>query len=324
MTDLPLSDILTLLAGVAATASLAGILAGLLGVGGGIVLVPVLSWMLVTTGFADSYAMHMAVATSLATIVFTSVSSAKAHDRRGAVDRGLLRLWGPGMVLGALTGGLVARYVDASGLRLVFGVLALLVAANMALPRALVVRDGLPAGRAPNGAMAALTGLLSAWMGIGGGTLSVPLLSAFSVEIRRAVGTASAFGFLIAVPATLGFILSGLGVPDRPPLSLGYVNIAGAALILPFTVGLAPLGARIAHGIDTRWIRRAFALSWRSRATGCLRPFSADPRARTPLTGSASLTARAPRRGMRMPGHCRNAPSRSRGAGRRPAKRADR
>jgi uncharacterized membrane protein YfcA len=260
MTDLSILQLAMILGGVAATAILAGILAGLLGVGGGIVLVPVLFWILSLTHFPPELSMHMAVATSLATIIFTSVSSARAHHKRGSVDPALLRLWAPGIVLGALSGGLAAKYIDASGLKAIFGTLALLVSINMATPKTLVISDHLPRSRAVNGAISYVTGLLSALMGIGGGTLSVPLLAGFSVDIRRAVGTASAFGFMIAVPAVLGFIYSGLGVPNRPPLSLGYVNLLAAGIILPFTVGFAPVGAALAHSLDTVWIKRAFAL----------------------------------------------------------------
>lgn len=254
------AQLLPLIAALGASAILAGLLAGLLGVGGGIILVPVLFWILSATAFPPEITMHMAVATSLATIMFTSVSSARAHDRRGAVDRGLLWLWGPGIVAGAFAGGLVARAIDADGLKTVFGAVALLVAVNLATPRTLVIAPALPRSRAPNWAMAAVTGLFSALMGIGGGTLSVPLLAAFSVEIRRAVGTAAAFGFLIAVPATLGFVISGWGVPGRPPMSIGYVNLAAAAVILPFSTAAAPLGARLAHWVDPVWIRRVFAV----------------------------------------------------------------
>lgn len=260
MTDLTLLQLAMILGGIAATAILAGILAGLLGVGGGIVIVPVLFWILSMTKFPPELSMHMAVATSLATIIFTSISSARAHNKRGSVDRSLLKLWAPGIILGALSGGLAAKFIDASGLKAIFGSIALLVSINMASPRHLVISDHLPVSRAVNGLIAYLTGLFSALMGIGGGTLSVPLLSGFSVEIRRAVGTASAFGFLIAVPAVLGFIYSGLGVPGRPPLSLGYVNLLAAGIILPFTVGFAPVGAALAHSLDTIWIKRAFAL----------------------------------------------------------------
>lgn len=260
MEHLSTFDLAALTASLVIAAVAAGLMAGILGVGGGIVLVPVLFWILSFTAFPPDIAMHMAVATSLATIIFTSVSSARAHDRRGAVDRGLLRLWGPGIVLGALTGGLVARFIDADGLKAVFGGIALLVAVNMATPKTLVLSANLPGSRAVNAAISAVTGLLSALMGIGGGTLSVPILAAFSVEMRKAVGTAAAFGFLIAVPAVFGFVISGWSVPDRPPLSLGYVNLIGGAVILPFSVSFAPIGARIAHGLDTVWIKRIFAV----------------------------------------------------------------
>ncbi|WP_116133864.1 sulfite exporter TauE/SafE family protein [Tropicimonas sp. IMCC34043] len=260
MTDISLMQAAILLAGLCATAVLAGLLAGLLGVGGGIVLVPALFWLLSATHFPPEISMHMSVATSLATIIFTSLSSARAHQKRGAVDTGLLWLWGPGIVIGALTGGLVARYINADGLKAIFGGIALLVAVNMAAPRNLVLAAHLPVHRAANWAIASIVGLLSALMGIGGGTLSVPILTAFSVEIRRAVGTAAAFGFLIALPATIGFVASGWGLPGRPPVSVGYVSLLGAAVILPFSVGFAPFGAHLAHRLDTVWIKRAFAL----------------------------------------------------------------
>ncbi len=259
MTDLTTVEMLFLVGGVIVTAIIAGILAGLLGVGGGIVLVPVLFWVLSVTNFPPELSMHMAVATSLATIIFTSVSSARAHDKRGSVDRSLLRLWAPGIILGALTGGFAAKYINGDGLKVIFGVLALLVAINMATPKTLVIRNDLPTSRATNGFISYVTGVFSALMGIGGGTLSVPLLVSFSVEVRRAVGTASAFGILIAVPAVLGFVYAGWGQPGRPPLSIGYVNVAAALIILPFTVGFAPVGAKIAHSVDTKWIKRVFA-----------------------------------------------------------------
>lgn len=243
-----------------ATAILAGVLAGLLGVGGGIVLVPALFWILSFTDFPPDLAMHMAVATSLATIIFTSISSARAHDRRGGLDRALLRLWAPGLVLGALSGGLLARYFNADALKAVFGGIALLVAANMASTRTLVVSSHLPGSKLVNGAISCVAGFISALMGIGGGTLCVPILSAMSVEIRRAVGTASAFGFLIGLPAAIGFVHAGWDVPGRPPFSLGYVNLIAVAIILPFSVGFAPLGAKIAHSVDKTWIKRIFAL----------------------------------------------------------------
>ncbi|MFW2589797.1 sulfite exporter TauE/SafE family protein [Sagittula sp. SSi028] len=253
-------ELLPIVAGVIAASILAGIMAGLLGVGGGIVLVPVLFWILSFIDFPAALSMHMAVATSLATIIFTSISSARAHHKRGSVDTALMRRWGPGLVLGALAGGLAAKFIQPDGLRMIFGVIALVVAVNMATPKTLVLSDHLPNSRAANGAISTVIGFFSALMGIGGGTLSVPTLSAFSFDIKRAVGTAAAFGILIALPAMLGFVVSGWGVADRPPFSLGYVSVPAALLILPFTVGFAPLGARLAHSLDAIWIKRAFAL----------------------------------------------------------------
>jgi uncharacterized membrane protein YfcA len=130
----------------------------------------------------------------------------------------------------------------------------------MAAPKTLVLRDAMPQSRIVNGLIAYVTGGFSALMGIGGGTLSVPILVAFSIGARRAVGTAATFGFLIAVPAVIGFVISGWGHPGLPPFSLGYVNLAATLVILPFTVGFAPLGARLAHALDPVWIKRIFAL----------------------------------------------------------------
>lgn len=252
-------DLALLIGGLALAAILAGIIAGLLGVGGGIVIVPVLFWIFTFARFPDALGMHMAVATSLATIIATSISSMRAHHKRGAVDFALLRRWAPALALGALGGGLAARFFEPAVLTGIFGFVGLLFAANLAMPRNLVIAETLP--RTPvQAALAAVIGFVSSLMGIGGGTLGVTALTAFSYPIHRAVGTASAFGLAIAVPAVVGFVVSGWDVPGRPPLSLGYVSIAAAAIILPFTTAFAPLGARLAHALEPVWVKRAFAL----------------------------------------------------------------
>jgi uncharacterized membrane protein YfcA len=184
----------------------------------------------------------------------------RAHNRRGSVDRPLLRLWGPGVFVGAAIGGIAARFIDGNGLRLIFGIVALLVAINMALPRQLKLSDSLPGSGWINRMIAAVIGLFSALMGTGGGTLSVPTLTAFSFPIHRAVGTASVLGMLIAIPAVAGFIWSGFGVPDRPPLSLGFVSLPAVALIFPMTMTMAPLGVRLAHSLNQRRLKLAFAV----------------------------------------------------------------
>ncbi len=257
--ELSALTLLGLASGLLVTGAVAGTLAGLLGVGGGIVIVPVLSWVLALIAFPPDISQHMAVATSLATIIPTAISSTRAHRARGAVDDALVRRWGTAMVAGALIGGLAARYVSGDVLRLIFGAVALIVAVNMAIPRTLVVGTSLPGGTAGQ-PVPLMIGLFSALMGIGGGTLAVPVQSAFSVPVHRAVGTAAAFGLLIAIPGTLGFVWAGWGRADLPPGSLGYVNLPAAAAIIPTTWAFAPLGARLAHAIDQSALKRAFAL----------------------------------------------------------------
>ncbi len=259
-TDFSNGMLIGLLVGLVVTGCVAGTLAGLLGVGGGIVIVPVLFLVLDLLDFPEATAMHTAVATSLATIIPTAISSTSAHYRRAAVDLALLRRWAILMALGAAAGGLLSKFLQGEDLALIFGVVALLVALNMASPRKLVLGSDLPASRTGQGGLAAGIGLFSSLMGSGGGTLGVPILSAFSYPIHRAVGTAAAFGLIIAVPAVIGFVWSGIGVPDRPPLSSGYVNLAAAAVIFPCTVLTAPVGARLAHALDPALLRRAFAL----------------------------------------------------------------
>lgn len=239
---------------------LGGTLAGLLGVGGGIVIVPALYLALSLTDMDTARVMQVAVGTSLATIVFTSLSSAWGHYRKGAVDFALLRLWGPsilaGVVIGALLGGVVSGLVLVG----VFAVVALLVACDM------ILRGGPGTGPARSfsrpvwAAFGVVAGAISAMMGIGGGTVCVPLLNFLGYDIRRAVGTSAAIGFVIGLPGAVTYALTGLGASGLPPLSLGYVNIAAALLIVPLTVPFARLGVAIAHRIPRRGLRLGFGL----------------------------------------------------------------
>ncbi|KJS45490.1 MAG: membrane protein [Rhodospirillaceae bacterium BRH_c57] len=263
MTTALLADpqFLALFAGVLVlTGAVAGVLAGLLGVGGGIVIVPVLFNLFPFLGIDEAVRMHLAVGTSLATIIPTSIMSARAHDRRGSIDRDLLRSWGPAVFVGVVAGTVLGAGARGEILTAIFAVVALLVAANMALrSESMTLAASLPIGWVRH-VLGLVVGGFSVVMGIGGGTLSVPILTAFSYPIRRAVGTAAALGFVIAVPGTIGFIIAGLDVPDRPPGSLGYVNLIGFALIVPATMLTAPLGARIAHAISPSLLRKAFAV----------------------------------------------------------------
>jgi len=258
MNDMPL--FISMVIALAATGIAGGILAGLLGVGGGIVIVPVLFHMLPYFGVGDDVRMHIAVGTSLATIILTSISSARSHYKKGAIDTSLLKRWGPMIFIGVLGGTWTASMVDASVLTGVFAVLALIVAANMAFrPADAHISDKLPASPIKE-LLALFIGWFSAMMGIGGGTFTVPILTLFSYPIRKAVGTASAIGLIIAVPGTAGFLYAGLSATDLPPENIGYVNLIGFLAIVPMTILFAPLGAHIAHSINTNMLKKTFAL----------------------------------------------------------------
>ncbi|WP_339716482.1 sulfite exporter TauE/SafE family protein, partial [uncultured Sneathiella sp.] len=248
-----------LIAAMAATGIVGGILAGLLGVGGGIVIVPVLYNILPFFGVEDDIRIHVAIGTSLAVIIPTSISSARSHYKKGAIDTVLLRSWGPVIFIGVMIGTVVASFSDAGVLTLVFSVLALVVAADMAFrPANRHLSAGLP--KTPFKEILGLfIGGFSAMMGIGGGTFTVPILTLCSYPIRMAVGTAAAVGLIIAIPGTTGFLISGLEVQNLPPGNIGYVNILGFLAIFPMAALFAPIGARIAHTINTGLLKKTFA-----------------------------------------------------------------
>ncbi len=253
-------EFLPYVAALLGTGVVAGFIAGLLGVGGGIVIVPVLFLLFTALGVPEDVRMHVAVGTSLSTIVFTSLSSIRAHNRKGAVDWDLLRSWAPGIVFGVLLGTALAAFFSGRVLTGFFGVVALLVAAWMAFsPTHLQLFAGMPRGIV-KWLVTTVIGVISALMGIGGGTLSVPTMTLSGYPIHRAVGTAAAIGFIIGVPGTLGMIVGGWGREGLPPGSLGFVNLLGLALILPASMLTAPLGARAAHALPVRWLKLAFAV----------------------------------------------------------------
>lgn len=237
----------------------AGILAGLLGVGGGIVTVPVLFELLATIGVSEDVSMHVAVGTSLCCIIPTSVSSIRAHLRREAVDIDLLKSWAPAVAGGVAIGTALAAVAKGAVLSGVFGTVAMLAVLHMTFGKEhWRLSDHPPTGWIKY-LVAGSIGAFSSMMGIGGGTLTVPTLVLCDFPIRRAVGTSAAVGLLIAVPGAIGFVISGWSVPDRPALSLGYVSLIGFALVAPTSVLAAPLGARLAHSVPPGLLKRAFA-----------------------------------------------------------------
>jgi uncharacterized membrane protein YfcA len=258
--DIINQDLLTLAAMMLLTGAVGGLLAGLLGVGGGIVIVPVLDLVLASISIDSSVRMHVAVATSLATIIPTAISSSRAHHAKGAVDMAQLKRWSVAIFLGAIAGVLIASRVTGDVLSAVFGVVALLVAIKMLLPlEGRHIAEAIPGG--PGGQLLPFAiGGFSSMMGIGGGTLSVPTMTLFNFPIHRAVGTAALFGLLISVPATIAFIFTGWNVPGLPTGSLGYVNLIGLAVIAPVSYVAAPWGARLAHALSKRHLSILFGL----------------------------------------------------------------
>ncbi|XYK82394.1 MAG: sulfite exporter TauE/SafE family protein [Labrenzia sp.] len=260
MEDLSFVSLALLAGALLATGLVAGIIAGLLGVGGGIVIVPVLYYMFTALKIDPAILMHVAVGTSLATILATGTSSARAHYSRGSVDMDLLKRWWWAIAIGVISGAMIAGNMSGGALTLVFGVVALLVSANMLLRKeGSALADKLP-GSPIKELLGFLIGGISVMMGIGGGTLGVPTLTLFNYPIRKAVGTAAAIGLIIAVPGTLMSIFFGWGAEGLPPLSLGYVNLIGFFLIIPASTFAAPLGAKIAHAIDPSKLKLIFAL----------------------------------------------------------------
>jgi len=252
---------LPMVAALAAAGVGGGLLAGLLGVGGGIIVVPALDSALSLAGVSPEVAMHIAVATSMATIVPTSISSARSHARRGSVDFAVVKRWSVPIVAGALGGALAASYLNGRVLAGIFGTVALLSALKMLLPLdRVVLHPSLPTGLA-GALLPASIGAISAMMGIGGGTMSVPAMTLCGEPVHKAVGTAALLGLWIATPATVGYLLAQVPVPQAlPPLTIGYVSLLGFALIAPLSWGVAPLGARLAHALDRRKLSAAFGI----------------------------------------------------------------
>jgi uncharacterized membrane protein YfcA len=240
--------------------SLAGVLSGLFGIGGGVVIVPFLAWFFTLRGFPEDSIMIMAVATSLATIIVTSISAVYAHHRRGAVDwQAVLRL-APGILLGSVLGSILAHHLPVHWFKLIFAVFLLYVAARLLFES----RPDERGGRRPGGwlfsAAGTAIGAVSAILGIGGGTLSVPFLIKCRYAIRSAVAISSACGFPIAVAGTSTYIALGWQKMGLPPWSLGYVYLPAFAGIILTSIPFAPLGAHLAHRWPTLRLRRIFAL----------------------------------------------------------------
>lgn len=260
LATLTAGEIALLIAVLGAAGLLAGLTGGMLGIGGGIVMVPVFYEILHQAGVTPDVAMHVAVGTSLATIIFNSLRSAAAHIKRGALDWQILRRFSPAVFLGATMGAVLAAFIGGEGLKAFFGVVATLFALYIAFaPMTWVLAPQIPNHPLSHLGAAGL-GCVSALMGIGGGTLGVTAMTLGGVAIHRAVATGAGLGVLIGVPAALGFMLLGLSDPALPPMSIGYVSWGALLILAPTSILAAPWGARIAHALPARTLRVVFGI----------------------------------------------------------------
>ena len=238
--------------------SCTGFLAGLLGIGGGMVLTPFLTIILAGTIIPDSCAVHTALATSLATILFTSASSVRAHHRHGAVLWNIIFAATPGILIGSLVGAQVSGALSNFTISLLFGCFVMFSALRMFFGKKKSDNKPLPG---PFGIMlgGGFVGSVASLVGAGGGFIAVPLMSSHGISIHKAVGTSAAVGFPVAFAGTIGYIISGWSVPNMPEFCLGYLYLPALFCVASCSILTAPLGARTAHSIDTKPLKRIFA-----------------------------------------------------------------
>lgn len=239
--------------------AIAGVMAGLLGVGGGLIIVPTLLWSFNRLDIATDHTMQVAVGTSLATIIITSLSSMIAHHRRSAILWGTVRDLTPGILVGAIFGAIVADYLPTQILQLLFAAFVLLVALQMMLGKAASPHRQLPGDRAMK-AVGSAIGSLSAVIGIGGGSLTVPFLAYCNINMQKAVATSSACGLPIAIAGSIGFAITGLNESGLPAWSSGYVYWPAFAGITVASALFAPLGARLAHALPVAILKQVFGV----------------------------------------------------------------
>lgn len=243
---------------ILALGAFVGIIAGLFGVGGGLIIVPVLSAILLEQDVPLEHAIHIAVGSSLATIILTSLSSVRAHHKRDAVDWLIFRTMVPGIIIGALVGAGIAALLDSPGLASLFGIFEICVSMYLFFsptpePRAAQIDRPLLYGAS------LVIGAISSLLGIGGGTMTVPFLTWNRIRMQNAVATASACGIPIAIAGMVGFIITGWGKEGLPAYSSGYVYWPAVGLIAITSVSMAPLGAHLAHSLSPQRLKKYFA-----------------------------------------------------------------
>lgn len=261
LAGIPLGDLAFLAVSLVLAGAVTGLLAGVFGVGGGAVIVPVLYEVFRVIGVADEVRMPLAVGTSLAVIIPTSIRSFNAHRAKGLVDLSILKVWAVPVVIGVVFGSWIARYAPADLFKIIFVIVALISAIRL-----LFAADRWKFGEDMPGkplmvAYGGVIGVLSALMGIGGGQLSSLFMTFYGRPIHQAVATSSGLGVLISIPGALGFIYAGWPkMAILPPLSLGYVSLIGMILFIPTSIWTAPIGASLAHKLSKRRLEVAFGI----------------------------------------------------------------
>lgn len=238
--------------------ALAGLLSGLFGVGGGLIIVPILTFVFASMAFPEQHIMHMALGTSLATIIFTSISSAWAHHKNVNVDWVVVRRISVGIVLGTLLGTALAASLQTFWLKVIFAIFVFAVATQLTLGLSPDAKRSLPGILATN-LIGTIIGILSSLVGIGGGTLSVPFLIYCNIVVKRAIGTSAAIGLPIAIAGTLGFVFQGWMANQLPTYSLGYVYLPAVIGIALMSTLIAPFGAKLAQHLPANMLKKAFA-----------------------------------------------------------------
>lgn len=264
------TEIVVLIVLLLITGAFSGVISGLLGIGGGIFLVPVFMFVFEHVGVGDESLMQLCVGTSTATIIATSIRSVLSHNKKGSIDWQVLKTWGPWLSVGAIMGVVVSTSLRSNTLMGVFGVVGSLMGIYMLLesPK-LVLSTKLPPLKA-YGPLSVFIGFICSMMGIGGGTFGVPALSAFSKPITTAIGTSAGFGLLISLPAAISYLLAE-NSDWAPFYTVGYVNLSAFFLIIMMTFLTVPFGAKLAHQLPTRLLKRLFAIFIIATALNMLR-----------------------------------------------------
>lgn len=258
--DVPAGEIVTFALAIASAGVVAGLLAGLFGIGGGAVLVPVFYQVFGLLGVNEAVAMHLSVGSSLAIIVPTSLRSCRAHFLRGAVDMALLRSFVFAVPAGVVAASLVTAVISGAGLRAIFAAIIFLIGIKLIFNRTgWTIANELP-GNPVRSIVGFVIGFLSTLIGIGGGILNNTFMTLFGRPMHQAVATSSGVGVLISIPGFLGYVWAGWDAPQLPPGSTGFVNWIAVALVIPITLAVAPLGVRIAHALDKRHLEISFGL----------------------------------------------------------------